>query len=96
MAAREPDRARFGVESVKSKDHDPITGASWAPGYNTPQTTTGRVLWTLRSALVALKVVSEHAISGKALMEFLGPNVEASRSNRGAQEPPYLRPEIAR
>src|SRR6202166_2396072 len=25
-------------------------------------------------ALVALKVVSEHAISGKALMEFLGPN----------------------
>jgi predicted PurR-regulated permease PerM len=35
-------------------------------------------------ALVALKVVSEHAISGKALMEFLGPNEEspeqASRS----------------
>jgi len=35
-------------------------------------------------ALVALKVVSEHAISGKALMEFLGPNKEspepASRS----------------
>lgn len=33
-------------------------------------------------ALVALKVVSEHAISGKALMEFLGPNApeQASRS----------------
>src|ERR1700732_2399042 len=35
-------------------------------------------------ALVALKVVSEHAISGKALMEFLGPNKaspeQASRS----------------
>jgi predicted PurR-regulated permease PerM len=28
-------------------------------------------------ALVALKVVSEHAISGKTLMEFLGPNKEA-------------------
>jgi predicted PurR-regulated permease PerM len=25
-------------------------------------------------ALVALKVVAEHAISGKALLEFLGPN----------------------
>jgi predicted PurR-regulated permease PerM len=29
-------------------------------------------------ALVALKVVSEHAISGKALMEFLGPNAASS------------------
>jgi predicted PurR-regulated permease PerM len=28
-------------------------------------------------ALVALKVVSEHAISGKALMEFLGPNEQS-------------------
>ena len=30
------------VESVKSKDHDPITGTVWVPGYNTAQTTTGR------------------------------------------------------
>jgi predicted PurR-regulated permease PerM len=50
-------------------------------------------------ALVALKVVSEHAISGKALMEFLGPNKdspeEAGRSNRGTQEPPDTRAGIA-
>ena len=38
-------------------------------------------------ALVALKVVSEHAISGKALMEFLGPN-EQSPGQATRSEPP--------
>ncbi|MDP9011788.1 MAG: AI-2E family transporter [Pseudomonadota bacterium] len=34
-------------------------------------------------ALVALKVVAENAISGKAVLEFLGPNDQRPESNRG-------------
>jgi predicted PurR-regulated permease PerM len=43
--------------------------------------------------LVALKVVAENALSGKALMEFLGPNDQTPNKRKGLQRlvPPLRR-----